>query len=68
MMETQDVLALAARAKEAGADRFCMGAAWRNVRDGEAFDSGARYGAWRSRAWDGGRVTLGMLTHTRHSG
>ena len=39
MMETQDVLALAARAKAAGADRFCMGAAWRNVRDGAAFDT-----------------------------
>jgi biotin synthase len=39
MMETEAVLALAARAKSAGADRFCMGAAWRNVRDGEAFDA-----------------------------
>ena len=27
------------RAKDAGADRFCMGAAWRNVRDGAQFDS-----------------------------
>jgi biotin synthase len=39
MMETAAVVALAARAKTAGADRFCMGAAWRNVRDGEAFDA-----------------------------
>ncbi len=39
MMKTGEVLEIAARAKEAGADRFCMGAAWRNVRDGEAFDS-----------------------------
>ena len=39
MMETAAVLALAARAKTAGADRFCMGAAWRNVRDGAAFDA-----------------------------
>jgi biotin synthase len=39
MMEAQDVLAAATRAKAAGADRFCMGAAWRNVRDGEAFDA-----------------------------
>jgi biotin synthase len=38
MMETKAVLAAAARAKAAGADRFCMGAAWRNIRDGEAFD------------------------------
>jgi biotin synthase len=38
MMETEAVLGAAAKAKAAGADRFCMGAAWRNVRDGEAFD------------------------------
>jgi biotin synthase len=38
MMETDAVLAAAAKAKAAGADRFCMGAAWRNVRDGEVFD------------------------------
>ena len=28
----------AARAKAAGATRFCMGAAWREVKDGPAFD------------------------------
>ncbi|MCB9765581.1 MAG: biotin synthase BioB [Alphaproteobacteria bacterium] len=28
----------ARRAREAGASRFCMGAAWRQVRDGAAFD------------------------------
>jgi biotin synthase len=39
MMETADVLAAAARAKAAGADRFCMGAAWRSVRDGARFDA-----------------------------
>jgi biotin synthase len=38
MMATDAVLAVAAKAKAAGADRFCMGAAWRQVRDGEAFD------------------------------
>ena len=32
------MLAKAAIAKEAGATRFCMGAAWREVKDGEAFD------------------------------
>src|ERR1700730_17437731 len=37
-LETDAVLTAAAKAKGAGADRFCMGAAWRNVRDGEAFD------------------------------
>jgi biotin synthase len=39
MMGSDAVLTLAARAKAAGADRFCMGAAWRNVRDGAQFDA-----------------------------
>ncbi len=39
LMDTDEVLALAARAKSAGADRFCMGAAWRSVRDGREFDA-----------------------------
>jgi biotin synthase len=39
MLDTGAVLAAARRAKEAGADRFCMGAAWRNVRDGAEFDA-----------------------------
>ena len=34
-----DVLAAARRAKANGADRFCMGAAWREVKDGPEFDS-----------------------------
>jgi biotin synthase len=33
-----DVLAQAERAKQNGADRFCMGAAWRQVRDGKEFE------------------------------
>src|SRR5262245_30518343 len=39
LMEVQDVLAAATKAREAGATRFCMGAAWRNVKDGPQFDS-----------------------------
>jgi biotin synthase len=38
MMAVCDVVAAAKRARDAGAARFCMGAAWRRVRDGEAFD------------------------------
>ncbi|MCL2384460.1 MAG: biotin synthase BioB [Alphaproteobacteria bacterium] len=38
LMETSDVLVAAARAKALGADRFCMGAAWRNIHEGEEFD------------------------------
>jgi biotin synthase len=36
LMETEDVLAAAQRARENGSTRFCMGAAWKGVRDGEA--------------------------------
>jgi biotin synthase len=39
LLEVEDVLAQARAAKEAGATRFCMGAAWREVRDGRDFDS-----------------------------
>lgn len=34
-----EVLSQARRAKELGADRFCMGWAWREIRDGAAFDA-----------------------------
>jgi biotin synthase len=38
LMKTEDVLAAAQNAKEGGASRFCMGAAWREVRDNRDFD------------------------------
>jgi biotin synthase len=38
MLKTPEVLEAAGRAKSAGATRFCMGAAWREVKDGPAFD------------------------------
>lgn len=38
MLDVADVLAAARRAKEAGSTRFCMGAAWREVKDGPAFE------------------------------
>ena len=38
MLKAPEVLAAAGRAKAAGATRFCMGAAWREVKDGPAFD------------------------------
>ena len=43
-----------AKARAAGATRFCMGAAWREVKDGPAFESRARDGARRARAGHGG--------------
>jgi biotin synthase len=39
LMDPHAVVAIASRAKAAGAERFCMGAAWRQVRDGEEFDA-----------------------------
>jgi len=38
MLDVGEVLAAARRAREAGSTRFCMGAAWREVKDGPAFD------------------------------
>ena len=38
LLETDTVIAEATKAKAEGADRFCMGAAWRGARDGEDFD------------------------------
>jgi biotin synthase len=39
LMNPADVLVAAKRAKQDGATRFCMGAAWREVRDGKDFES-----------------------------
>src|SRR3954465_13516542 len=38
LMQTDEVIAAAQKAREAGATRFCMGAAWREVKDGPQFD------------------------------
>lgn len=38
LMEVDEVLGKAIEAKEAGSTRFCMGAAWREVRDNKDFD------------------------------
>lgn len=38
LMEMADVVETARRAKENGVSRVCMGAAWREVKDGEAFE------------------------------
>ena len=38
LLSVEQVTAAARRAREDGATRFCMGAAWRNVRDGAEFD------------------------------
>jgi len=38
LLDKEAVLLAAREAKRSGSTRFCMGAAWREVRDGEAFD------------------------------
>lgn len=38
LMEVNEVLTAAQRAKDTGSTRFCMGAAWREVRDNSDFD------------------------------
>jgi biotin synthase len=38
MLSVAEVMTAAERARAAGATRFCMGAAWREVKDGPAFD------------------------------
>lgn len=38
MLKLDDVMTAAQRARDAGATRFCMGAAWREVKDGPAFE------------------------------
>jgi biotin synthase len=38
MLDVGEVLEAAGRARAAGATRFCMGAAWREVKDGPQFD------------------------------
>jgi biotin synthase len=62
LLDVDDVLAKAAIAKAEGATRFCMGAAWREVKDGEGFDSVLAM-VKGVRALDmEACVTLGMLT------
>lgn len=38
LLSTEEVISTAQRAKEAGSTRFCMAAAWREVRDNRDFD------------------------------
>ncbi|HEY9643792.1 MAG TPA: biotin synthase BioB, partial [Coleofasciculaceae cyanobacterium] len=38
ILAVEEVLSAAQRAKDLGSNRFCMGWAWREIRDGKAFD------------------------------
>jgi len=62
MMTRDEVLSAAERARAAGATRFCMGAAWREVKDGPAFDSVLEMVRGVRGMGMEACVTLGMLT------
>ena len=61
LMPVDEVAEAAARARAAGADRFCIGAAWREASDGPAFDRVlTMIGAVRAEGLET-CATLGML-------
>ena len=62
LMEIDDVLAAARKARQAGATRFCMGAAWREVKDGPQFDRVLEMVRGVKRLGMEACCTLGMLT------
>jgi biotin synthase len=65
MMRPPEVLAAAERARAAGATRFCMGAAWREVKDGPAFDEVLEMVRGVRRLGMEACCTLGMLSESQ---
>jgi biotin synthase len=63
LMEVEEVMQKALDAKEAGSTRFCMGAAWREVRDNKDFDKVLSMVKGVSQLDMEVCCTLGMLTH-----
>jgi biotin synthase len=61
LMDEAEVLAAAKRARDAGATRFCMGAAWRNAKGGEQFQRVLRMVSGVRELGMEACVTLGML-------
>jgi biotin synthase len=61
LMDEAAVLESARRAREAGATRFCMGAAWRNAKGGEQFERVLRMVRGVRELGMEACVTLGML-------
>ena len=62
MLDVGQVIASARRAKEIGSTRFCMGAAWREVKDGPAFERVLEMVRGVKGLGLEACVTLGMLT------
>lgn len=65
MLDVEEVLAAARRARELGSTRFCMGAAWREVKDGPAFDRVLTMVEGVKALGLEACVTLGMLTEAQ---
>lgn len=65
LMDVEDVLSSARQARAAGATRFCMGAAWRSVKDGPQFDAVLEMVKGVRALGMEACVTLGMLTATQ---
>ena len=65
LMTVDAVLEAARRARQAGATRFCMGAAWREVKDGPQFDEVLKMVRGVRRLGLEACCTLGMLTQSQ---
>jgi biotin synthase len=65
MLKLDEVMTAARAAKEHGATRFCMGAAWREVKDGPAFDRVLDMVRGVKGLGLEACVTLGMLNETQ---
>lgn len=65
LMEVDEVLDAASRARDAGSSRFCMGAAWREVRDNSDFDKVLTMVKGVNAIGLEVCCTLGMLTDTQ---
>lgn len=65
MLDLEEVRQAALQAKNAGASRFCMGAAWREVKDGPQFDAVLNMVEAVAELGMEACVTLGMLTQNQ---
>lgn len=65
LLEVEEVVSKALEAKEAGSTRFCMGAAWREVRDNRDFDKVIEMVKAVNTMGLEVCCTLGMLTETQ---
>jgi biotin synthase len=65
LLDVDEVLEKARLAKAAGANRFCMGAAWREIKDGPEFDSVLSMVRGVRELGMEACVTLGMLTQAQ---